>query len=245
MKLKKKIGIWALSLATGLLGAGAAGAQESHITSPLDEFTAVKIAGRISVTLVKAEENSLDVTLTDLNPKKFQFSVKDGTLQLRLSPVPAKMGNPARAVLKYRELTDLQIDGAMVVNQDVMEAGMLTVKLTSGATASLNLKTDDVTVEVSGANSKITLAGQSEYLTAKASMGGIVNGLSLDCLYANAGATMGAECYVWATRRLEAKAATKAQIYYKGVPELLKVSTNTLGEVSQMKTLDRPGEQRK
>lgn len=223
-----------LFIALTVLMSGSVFAQESELNTPLGKFTSLKISGNMNVTLVKSDDYSMKVSMTDISPQKFEFSMKNEALSLKLKPVPDRSDYSVAVVLYYKELNNIAVDGATLVNEGVIDGKQLNIALSSGASVSLQLNADDINVHASG-NAKITLAGEAEVFTAKAGMGGKINAVSLDCLYATVTANTGGECYVWATRRLEAKAATNANIYHKGTPEIIRISTSTLGNVMEIK----------
>lgn len=209
-----------------------------NVDIKLGEFSKIVVTGNITLTLENSETPQIEAELVDgTTDEMFSCSVKDGVLTVKLKePLfigGSKIKPRVNATLGYVSVSNISVsNGAKILNDGVLEVNEITIDVNSKSTVSLNTNARDITIEAHS-GSVVTISGSVEYLNVKADTNASVNTVTMTCQNANIFAATNAECYATAIKRLEARAVTKSNIFYKGSPEIEKTSKATFGNVQK------------
>ncbi|MFI3262810.1 MAG: DUF2807 domain-containing protein [Rikenellaceae bacterium] len=213
----------------------------AQITKTLNvgDFNGVDVSGDISVTLTTEGEdvgNFMYELPDNVDESQFEWENKNGILVVKLRDQIVigkgkKVKPTAKVTIVYKELGSIQVSSkASVLADQVIEAELLTIKTGSVANVAVEVDVRNLDI-VSSTSSKITLTGSVEFLTVKASSMAYVNTITMECENALINANTNAECYATSKVKFEAKATTNSNIFYKGEPEIVVVSSSSLGNV--------------
>ncbi len=206
---------------------------QQTVESKTSDFSKLRLSGNIEVTLIKAEAPAIKAEIIDASSDKFEWQVQNEELSIKLKQVVA-IGKDtpkpfAKVLIYYTALSDIYCTGTTLLNEGTLISDVLTITASSKANIAVLVQCRDITVEA--ANSKVTVNGETEFLTVKANTGSSVNTVTMTCQNANISTATNAECFATAIQRFEAKATTNSNVYYKGAPEIIKKTENSLGKV--------------
>ncbi|MCD8185927.1 MAG: DUF2807 domain-containing protein [Rikenellaceae bacterium] len=212
------------------LCAGAATAQEV-VSHKLNDFNQISLNGTLNVVLEQGEENSFEVTLHNTDADRFTWSTTDRKLALRLR---ANTRQQASADVKiiYKQIDALDVVSSSVRTENPIQSDLFELKLANGANVTIGVQAKDFTVHAEG-NSAASLSGNTLYLHISAASKSKIDARGVESRSAVVNSTLNGEVFVWATERLEAKAGSNSVIFYKGIPEIFKQSTNLMGSIEQ------------
>lgn len=222
-----------LSLFIALFISFAAFSQET-VQSKLSDFTSIKLQGNMDVTIEQSDdESSFTAELKDMQADKFEWSVANGVLSIRVkSPLAIGKDLPkpfAKVVIKYKDLKEINVNSAELANKGVLKGDVITIIANSKASVAIETICRDLTIDAT--NAKVSVTGETEYLTVKSQSSASVNTITMKCQNANILTTTNAECYATSIKKFEAKATTNSNIFYKGAPEIVKKEVATLGKI--------------
>lgn len=220
-----------LFLTAALISFGAA--AQTKIEGEIPTFSTLNVSGNIELTLVKSDKNSFTAELSDgSETDKFEWSVKNGELLFKLKqPVSFNKKDKitAKVTLNYSKLSTVLAASATIFAKEVVKEQILDFSIDSKASVAIEVDCRDLRIKAS--NSVATFTGKSEYVTVKASGAASVNTVAMSVDNASVNTQTNAECYVTATKKLDLRATTNSNIFYKGVPEILNVSESSLGKI--------------
>ncbi|MCD7962184.1 MAG: DUF2807 domain-containing protein [Rikenellaceae bacterium] len=205
-------------------------AQKVNYTNA-DEFNKIVLSGKINATLVQSDKNSFDMELFNTDVNKADWGVKNGTLTIKLKTNTQKESY-AEVTIYYKNVNELEIIKSKVSFDEVVDNGIFKVSVSSGGNLSMEVDTKDLSVSADG-NSAVMISGDTEYLNIDANAKSKVDARSLEAKSATVRSRFGAEVFVWGTDKLDATSGSSGVIYYKGNPEVLKVSEKMMGSVEQ------------
>lgn len=197
----------------------------------LPDFKHISLSGKLNVTLEQSDRNSIEIKLNNSDLKNVDWSCKDNKLSIRLKATTQKSSS-ADVKIYYKDINSLEISGGTLHTEKPIETGIFDLNIGSGANVIAEINTSDLTMGADG-NSATTLTGKALYLTLRANSKAKVDARGFESRCAIVSAQFGAEVYVWGTEKLDAKATSNGVIYYKGTPEILKISDKMMGSVAQ------------
>ncbi|MCC8088087.1 MAG: DUF2807 domain-containing protein [Rikenellaceae bacterium] len=197
----------------------------------LQDFNQITLSGTINATLVQSDRNALEMTLVNTEINKVDWNVKNGNLSIRLKSNSQKESR-AEVTIYYKNINELNLVKARATFEEFVDNGIFKVNLSSGANLSMEVDTKDLTIVAEG-NSNAIIEGDTEYLNIDANSKSKIDARNLEAKSATVRSRFGAEIFVWGTDKLDATSGSSAVIYYKGTPEVLKVSEKMLGSVEQ------------
>lgn len=201
------------------------------------DFSTININGNIEVTIVESAESNFSFELpVGVEESLLVWENKTGVLTVKLKD-PLTIGGgkkekpSAKMTLVCPTLKEIKASGsASIISKSEISGETMELNFSTSASAGLNLDVRDLDITATQ-SAKITLSGKVEYLTIKANTGGYVNTITMECQNATISTATNAECYATAIKKFDAKASTNSNIFYKGKPELVKTSVNTLGAI--------------
>lgn len=192
-------------------------------TDRLSLFNRVKIDGQMNVVFKQVptlQEMRITYDTKGNSNSKFKFDVdKKGLLTVSEKNDPKHTTIPD-VTIYYHSLREVRLAHAKVTFEGTVECDLLDLVVSSGAIASLEIKTLDVAVECTG-SSCLALNGSTKYLTMRASTA------KLDCsklsvVSATVDASHSAEVRLAVEERLEVTTSTGARLIYKGAPAIIR-----------------------
>ncbi len=222
-------------LATALLFC-AAGLWAQNIKSEkLQDFSSLVLSGKLNVTLEPSDHNGIEITMVDADMSRMEWGVKGDKLSIRLKANPiGPTGGSANVKIYYTKLSSIEVTGgANVGSLSAVRTGIFGLKASGGTNIALEIYASDLTVTAEG-NSVLLLTGSSDYITAKATTKGKIDARNLQTKTAMVNAQLAGEVYVWGLDKIDAKAVTNGVVYYKGTPEVLKVSEKMGGTIASV-----------
>ncbi|MDE5638037.1 MAG: DUF2807 domain-containing protein, partial [Alistipes sp.] len=232
--MKKIITTTTLLLAAATIGAQA---QENRAASTatvtadtstarsewLPEFTEVKVAARIAIRFVRvteAEAPRIAYDTKGVTDSKFRAAVdKNGVLDIS-EKVSLDKRSATEVTVYYHSLSKIAIADADAEFAEPMVERMASMRVSDGATVTVELDTQDFEAVVTG-KSRLNLSGSTRYLELEASTG-IVAADSLTVMSAEVTASHGADVALKVTDRLKAETSTSGKVVWGGGPGIGK-----------------------
>lgn len=201
------------------------------------DFNTLEVQGNITVTITGQDTNNFSYKLPEnADPSFFEWENKSGVLILKLkNPLSIGRNKPvkpsAEVTISNTNLVAIKMSSdAKILSSSTIKANAFELTASSSANIALDLDVKDLEINAT-TSSKITLTGKVEYLTIKATSTAYVNTITMECQIADITTSTSAECYATSIKRFEAKARTNSNIFYKGTPEIVKVSESSLGGI--------------
>lgn len=208
---------------------------QTSFSSNVSSFTKLKVDGNIVLTLIKSDESKFDIELTNIDSERFQWVVEDGEVSFKLrNTIIAKKDvvETAKITLYYNEIAEISaVSGAKVLAENTIEETSITLELSNKSVISLEVQTKDI--KINAFNALVTISGTTEFSTIRSTGGASVNCSNLSSTSVYVRSTTNAECYIWAIDKIDAKANSNSNIFYKGDPEIKTISSSTLGAVQK------------
>lgn len=201
-------------------------AQQVVKSAEIGAFSSISLSGKLQVQLIKADTNSIEITLFDSEIARLKWGVNNEELSVSLRPALNGSGR-AEVKIYYKSIGALSISGGELTSKEAIVSDLFDLKVSSGAKITAEFKCTDMGINVTG-NSVALLNGYSRYLDLHASEKSKLEARALECMSAIANASTGGEVYVCAQERLEADAKTGSTIFYKGEPTILRVPTSKI-----------------
>jgi hypothetical protein len=191
------------------------------------DFNAVNLSGQMSVELIPADKPAVEMELHDFDSNRLTWGVTGTVLNIRVKPSGSKGGTMLVRIF-YRSVQSLAVSAADVRIGEPLRSVMLDVDLSAGARLGAALECVDVKVDATG-NSAAQFTGRAEYLTVEAGQRSNVDARELETRSVEVDSRLGSQTYVWGTKRVVSHANTGGAVFYKGDPEVLRVSNFTWG----------------
>ena len=229
-------------MAAFLLAAVYSYGQQSIASDQVEAFNAMSVSGNISVELVEAGSNKVDIVLYDADITKFKWGVKNGTLNLSLSG-GGKTIPRAEAKIYYADtLQYVSVSGGQITARQPLAGVAMRVDLSGGASAALQFDMLDLELNCTG-NSVAEYGGISKYLGVRATEKSKVNARKLDCVSADVETATGAELTVIPSERLVVNAKTSSTVFYGGTPVVVKDRTSKMNSGMMGSSVNYIGEE--
>lgn len=135
-------------------------AAQSVATIPLEKYTELRVYDRISVTLVKGEENKIEISAA--NKKDLSITENDGRLRLKMCSGESVLNSILNIKLFYTEALSV-IDAnknSRIISTELVIGTDLAIEAQDASTITLNIAYNNVSAKsISG--SEIKLSGTS------------------------------------------------------------------------------------
>lgn len=193
-------------------------AQDQVIT--LEAFYELEAATGVDITLYKGEPKA-EVTMIKGDIDDLVITSKNGVAKIQFkSQNWGWNGGSRQAKVKLytNELQSVEASaGAKIYSDEVYRAKRFSSEVSSGASLSLEVEAEDMTIEVSSGGS-IAMEGSVGELEIEVSSGGSFSGKKLAAGKVNAEASSGGSAKVWAKDSIVAEATSGGSVKYKGEP---------------------------
>ena len=199
--------------------------------TPQADFSGIKVStgidlfisqGNTNAITVEADENLHDLIITE---------VKEGVLKIYTDKNIWK--SKARKVyVTIEKLSFLKAtSGSDVKSETIIKTNEISISATSGAAIEINVEAESVaTSTTSGSDIKIT--GTTINHASNATSGSSIDAYDLKSDNAIAKATSSASINIYASKKMEGKATSGADIYLKGNPATINKEVSSGGSIS-------------
>ena len=199
--------------------------------TPQADFSGIKVStgidlfisqGNTNTITVKADENLHDLIITE---------VKEGVLKIYTDKNIWK--SKARKVyVTIEKLSFLKAtSGSDVKSETIIKTNEISISATSGAAIEIDVEAESVaTSTTSGSDIKIT--GTTINHASNATSGSSIDAYDLKSDNAIAKATSGASINIYASKKMEGKATSGADIDFKGNPATINKDVSSGGSIS-------------
>lgn len=187
-------------------------------TKKLDKFTELKAYDRITVTLVKGNENKVVVSGDDKD--EVNISNKNGLLKIKMEFGNFMDGDEATATLYYTE--DLTLidanENAKIKSDETFKGGRVEIKTQEGGKIDLKVSLKDLYAKsISGG--EVTLAGTAKVQEVTVNTGGKAYHKNLNTEETTVVVSAGGRADVKASEKVKAKVRAGGSIYIYGNPK--------------------------
>ncbi len=198
-----------------------------------DDFSRVEVSRGLDLYLTKSKNVSLEVEADENLHELIQTEVRDGVLRITSSR-NIWSASSKKVHLNVDHLNGISINsGADLVTRNTFESEELELRISSGASAEMELKVDDLSCDISS-GADIVLSGEAENFSVSSSSGSDVKAYELEARNCNAEASSGSDIKLTAIETIEARATSGADIKYKGSPRVLQQEDNSGGSVRKI-----------
>lgn len=227
MHLMKRLLIILLTAVTSL-----AHAQKSEIRD-VPSFTSVKAQTATDVYLKKGTRESVKIVVEGrIELENIRTEVSEGVLKVSIAH-GSYNSIDVKVYVTYVELKKLMVNSAAnIFCENVIKSSKLSLSATSSGTIDIQVEVDEVEANA-GSAGEIELKGTARQATIEASSAGEVNAYELVADMVKVKAATGASAKVNAVKEIEARAATGADIRYRGNPERSNTASSTGGSVKK------------
>ena len=195
-----------------------------------DDFAKVTVSRGLDVHLTKSSNVGLvveaDANLHDL----IETTVENGVLRIT-SKRNIWSASSKKILLSVDHLNAIHVNsGAEVIGENTFSTDELTIDVSSGAFARMDLEVGDLTCN-SSSGADIKISGEAEQLHLSSSSGSDINAYKLEAKNCKANASSGSDIRLHATETFEGEATSGADISFKGSPQVIKQVDNSGGSV--------------
>ncbi len=208
-------------------------------TRSLKSFEEVSVSSGISATLIKSDENKIDIEATGIDLDKIQTKVSGSELNVNIDQSWWKMGwNSKRKVnvtIYYTEtLTSIESNsGSYIESDDVMDASRISVDASSGSKIDVEVDTEKLESDVSSGSTAV-INGTATMANVDVSSGSSFRGSDLSVEDADLEAASGSSLKIKVSNKLKAEASSGASIKYDGNPSNTSIDKSSGGSVRKM-----------
>ena len=205
------------------------------ITKQLKDFQQLLVHSAISVELIPAEENKIEL-LGELATRVTVNQDEENQVKLSL-PIKQKFKSNAKAKLYYKtpfKFISLA-NSAKVYSNAYMETTFIELKGTTNAAFNLFLKTEDIKVGLT-VGAEATLKGKTDTQTVKLKTKSCYNCLDFISNKAFVTASSGSKAGVYVNKTLDATAKYKSTISYDGNVYAINETIKFKSSVEKVKT---------
>lgn len=211
---------------------GLANAQKTE-TRDVGSFKGIKAQTATDVYLKKGTKESVKIVVEGrIEPKDVLTELSGGVLKISMGH--GSYNNvDVKVYVTYVELDKLMVNSAAnIFCETVIKSNSLSLTATSSGT--IEIQVDVVDLEANaGSAGEIELKGKAETASIEAGSAGEVDAYELVANVVKVRAATGASAKVNVVKEIEARAATGADIRYRGNPERSNTSSSTGGSVKK------------
>lgn len=206
----------------------------AQVSQRLGDFTAVRAFDRISVTLVKASENKIDIR----GDKAGDVEVvnKNGELKVRMKLTKLLSGDNIEATVYYTGKIDKveASEGAIVGSTDTFSPIAMELNAKEGAQVNIKIEVDRLKSKASSGGI-IKVTGSAKNHDASMGSGGILQARELETAQTTVSVSAGGEATVNATDFVDAKTLAGGDIKIYGDPKQVNQKTRAGGNINVIK----------
>lgn len=208
-------------------------AQEKF-TKNLGDFDAVRVFDRISVQLVPANENKIEIT----GDRRDDVEIvnKNGDLKIRMKLKKLLKGEDITAILYFKnEIETIEAsEGSYVSSEATFKAIDFSVNAKEGAEIKINLDAQKLAVKATSGGI-VKLKGSANNQDIVINSGGIVDAKDLETSQTTVAINAGGEADVKASELVDAKTRAGGDITIYGSPKKINKKTFAGGNITESK----------
>ena len=208
-------------------------AQEK-LTKNLGDFDAVRVFDRISVQLVPANENKIEIT----GDRRDDVEIvnKNGDLKIRMKLKKLLKGEDITAILYFKNQIETieASEGSYVSSEATFKAIDFSVNAKEGAEIKINLDAQKLAVKATSGGI-VKLKGSANNQDIVINSGGIVDAKDLETSQTTVAINAGGEADVKASELVDAKTRAGGDITIYGSPKKINKKTFAGGNITESK----------
>ena len=202
-------------------------AQE--ITKTLGDFSTVKVFDKISVKLVKSNENK--IVITGSRAEDVELVTKNNDLKIRMKLSKLLQGEEINATLYYKFIDEVEAsEGAYVSSEDIFKVTSITLNSKEGSHIKLTLDVQKVQAKLH-TGGIIELNGKASAQDVTITSGGILKAKNLATSQTEISVNAGGEADVNASELVDAKIRAGGNIDIFGSPRQVNKKTTAGGNI--------------
>lgn len=219
-------------LIIALLSFGLLGTAQRPIEKTVGEFSEVKVFDLINVTMIKSDENKVEIS--GKNRRDVKIINKNGKLKIRMDIEEIYDGNDTDVILYYTSVDIIDAnEGAKIEVIDVLDQYEVKLKAQEGGEITANLKSTytDIRAVTGGI---INLSGSSKKQEVSIYTGGIYNAEDFKTGSTKINVNAGGDASVNASELVEVKVRAGGDVYIYGNPKEIDEKRVLGGRVKRM-----------
>ncbi|SIQ89514.1 head GIN domain-containing protein [Maribacter ulvicola] len=191
---------------------------QNYATIPIAKYTELRVYDRISVTLVKGEENKIEIA--DENKKDLSITENDGRLRLKMCSGESVLSSILNLKLYYTEaLTVIDANkNSRIISTGLVIGTDLAIEAQDASTITLNIAYNNVSAK-STSGSEIKLSGTSSNQEVMINTGGKLLNKGLKTKNSTVIVLSGGSAEVYASEAVIAKVKAGGAITVYGNPK--------------------------
>lgn len=202
-------------------------AQE--VTKNLGDFTAVKVFDKISVKLVKANENK--IVINGSKAEDVELVTKGNDLKIRMKFSKLLQGEDITATLYYKTIDQVEVnEGAYVSSEDNFKTVSFVLNAKEGSKIKLNIDTQKLKSKMHSAG-EIEITGKAANHDVTITSGGILKAKDFVTSQTTIGVSAGGQASINATELVDAKVRAGGNIDVYGKPKQVNKKTTAGGTI--------------
>ena len=219
-------------LIIALLSFGLLGIAQGPIEKTVGEFSEVKVFDLINVTMIKSDENKIEIS--GKNRRDVKIINKNGKLKIRMDIEEIYDGNDTDVILYYTSVDIIDAnEGAKIEVIDVLDQYEVKLKAQEGGEITAKLKSTytDIRAVTGGI---INLSGSSKKQEVSIYTGGIYNAEDFKTESTKINVNAGGDASVNASELVEVKVRAGGDVYIYGNPKEIDEKRVLGGRVKRM-----------
>jgi hypothetical protein len=190
------------------------------------EFSKLKVSTGIDVKLSQGNRHMVIIKANEDIIDDVETEVVNGTLKVYVDRSWFRGGGSIDAEITFVELNSIDVSaGSDVESEGLLTFNEVEIEASSGSDLKLNMEASSVNLRISS-GSDANLKGSARNFKAKASSGSDIHAYDFEVENAMLECSSGSDVKAHVTETLSVKASSGSDIYYRGDPKLMDVSTS-------------------
>ena len=195
-----------------------------------DDFSRVEVSRGLDLYITQSNTLSLEIEADQNLHELIETEVRNGVLRITSSRNIWEASSK-KVHLNVDFLNGISVSsGAEVNTRNTFVSDELSLDVSSGATAEMELRVEDLSCD-SSSGADIELSGKAENFKVSSSSGSNVKAYDLQARNCNADASSGSGIKIHAAETIEASASSGGNISYKGNPRVLSERNSSGGNI--------------
>lgn len=200
------------------------------VTKSLENFTTVKVFDKISVKLVKGNENK--IVIKGSRAEDIYLVNEDNELKIRMKLSKLLQGEDVTATLYYKNITDVETsEGAYISSEDIFKTSSFILSAKEGSKIKLNLQTDALKTKINSGG-EIELTGRAASHDVTITSGGILKAKSFTTGTTAVTINAGGSADIFVTETVDAKTRAGGSIDIYGKPKTVSKKSVAGGSIT-------------
>ncbi len=204
-------------------------------TRDLSSFRSLDASGSFDITLVRSDQNRIEIQSQQVAVKDIITQVVGGRLKVHYTKRVNRLRKKHTDItLYYNYLDNIELSAsAEVMSADPLVVDQLDLDLSSGADLQLEIKTNTLEVNMSS-GADMQLSGQCRYQNIDLSSGAHYKALQLQSDAADVDLSSGSLAKIRIKSKLIADSSSGATLRYLGKPAQINVHSSSGGTIKQL-----------